>query len=48
VDAVDDGYPEPPYTREIKFGLRRGAGVTEDNFVRAVAGDVAGESIEPL
>jgi hypothetical protein len=48
VDAVDHGYPDPPNTREVKLGLCCGASVPEDNIVRAVAGDVAGESIEPL
>jgi hypothetical protein len=33
---------------EIEFGLRCGAGVLEDDFILAVAGDFAGEHVEPF
>jgi len=33
---------------EIEFGLRCGAGVLENDFILAVAGDLAGERVEPI
>jgi hypothetical protein len=32
---------------KIKFGLRCGAGVLEDDFILVVASDFAGERVEP-
>ena len=32
---------------EVEFGLRCGAGVLKDQFILAVAGDFAGERVEP-
>jgi hypothetical protein len=48
VDAVDHGYSDPPYTREIKLGLRRGAGVLQNDSVLAVAGDLARQLVAPF
>jgi hypothetical protein len=48
VDSVDQGYLNLPNTGEIEHGLRCGAGVLKNDFIPAVAGDVAGEPIELL
>jgi len=40
--AFDKGYLDLPNACEIEFGLRCGAGVLEDDFVLAAAGDFPG------
>jgi hypothetical protein len=45
-NAFDQGDLDLPNACEIEFGLHCGAGVLEDDFTLAVAGDVTGELIE--
>ena len=46
--AFDQRYLDLANACEIEFGLRCGAGVLEDDFVLAVAGDFSGEHVEPF
>jgi hypothetical protein len=46
--AFDQRYLDLANACEIEFGLRCGAGVLEDDFVLAVAGNFAGERVKPF
>jgi len=44
--ALNQGKLGPPHAREVKLGLRNGAGALEHDCILAVAGDFADEDVQ--